>query len=199
MDTVVTYLGALAGGHALVLVPDADAVACYDPDVVVRAGVMEVRHEGTVHDLHPDLALLLSTSGSTGSPKLVRLSHTNLTSNATAIAEYLGIRSSDVAPTTLPLHYCYGLSVLNSHLTVGAAVMITDESVTSPMFWEDFRAAGCTTIAGVPYTSTCSTASGSPTSTYRRCDTSRRRADGLTPTRCAATPRSASSAASTCS
>jgi acyl-CoA synthetase (AMP-forming)/AMP-acid ligase II len=152
VDTVVTYLGALAGGHPVVLVPDADTVACYDPDVVVRGGVMEVRHEGTVHDLHPDLALLMSTSGSTGSPKLVRLSHTNLTANAEAIAGYLGIRASDVAPTTLPLHYCYGLSVLNSHLTVGAAVLLTDEPVTSPAFWEDFSAAGCTTIAGVPYT-----------------------------------------------
>jgi len=152
VHTVVTYLGALAGGHAVVLVPDARTVAGYDPDVIVRAGVMEVRHEGSVHDLHPDLALLLSTSGSTGSPKLVRLSHTNLTSNATAIAEYLGIRPSDVAPTSLPLHYCYGLSVLNSHLAVGAALLLTEEPVTSPSFWEDFRAARCTTLAGVPYT-----------------------------------------------
>ena len=70
------------------------------------------------HRLHPDLALLLSTSGSTGSPKLVRLSPGNLVANATAIAEYLDIRQTDRAATTLPMSYCYGLSVIHSHLLV---------------------------------------------------------------------------------
>ena len=51
----------------------------------------------------------MSTSGSTGSPKLVRLSHTNLVDNATVIAEYLDIRETDRAATTLPMSYCYGL------------------------------------------------------------------------------------------
>ena len=67
-------------------------------------------------DLHPDLALLMSTSGSTGSAKLVRLSRENVTGNARAIAVALAIRPTDVAITSLPLHYCYGLSVLTSHL-----------------------------------------------------------------------------------
>ncbi|HSV37669.1 MAG TPA: AMP-binding protein [Nocardioidaceae bacterium] len=152
VGAVVAYLAALSGGHAGVLVPSAEAVASYDADVVIRQGEVEERREGSAHDLHPDLALLLSTSGSTGSPKLVRLSHRNLTANATAIASYLQIRPTDVAPTTLPLHYCYGLSILNSHLSVGAALLLTDESVTESSFWDDFRAAGCTTLAGVPYT-----------------------------------------------
>jgi acyl-CoA synthetase (AMP-forming)/AMP-acid ligase II len=152
VDTVVAYLAALSGRHPAVLAPSAEAVASYDPDVVIRAGSLVERRSGTAHDLHPDLALLLSTSGSTGSPKLVRLSHANLTSNTAAIVSYLQIRSADVAPTTLPLHYCFGLSVLNSHLAVGAAVLVTEESVTSADFWEAFRAAGCTTLAGVPYT-----------------------------------------------
>src|SRR5690606_41863517 len=121
-----------------------------------RAVPGRLRHaagrEGTRHDLHPDLALLLSTSGSTGSPKLVRLSQRNLQSNAEAIATYLDIRPSDRAVTSLPLHYCYGLSVVNSHLLRGASVILTDRSVADPEFWDRFRELRATGCAGVPYT-----------------------------------------------
>ena len=64
----------------------------YDPDVVIDDDGIHERRHGSAHRLHPDLALLMSTSGSTGSPKLVRLSRCNLVANATAIAEYLDIR-----------------------------------------------------------------------------------------------------------
>ena len=122
VETVVSYLAALRGGHPLLLAsPDADGplLSTYRPDVVVSGGLLEERHAGTAHDLHPDLALMLSTSGSTGSPKLVRLSHENVRSNAASIASYLGLTADDRAATSLPLHYCYGLSVLNSHLPSG--------------------------------------------------------------------------------
>ncbi len=158
VDSVVGYLAALAGGHPVVLVPGdnpgnlAAVRDAYDPDVVLGAGHVDERREGTAHDLHPDLALLLSTSGSTGSPKLVRLSAGNVAANATAIASYLGIRPDDVAATTLPLHYCYGLSVLNSHLVAGAALALTELSVVDPCFWDLVRDRRVTTFAGVPYT-----------------------------------------------
>ena len=71
---------------------------------------------------HPDLALLLTTSGSTGDAKLVRLSERNLAANARAIGEYLGLAPGEIAVQSLPLHYSYGLSVLNSHLAAGGAV-----------------------------------------------------------------------------
>ncbi|MEL7390869.1 MAG: AMP-binding protein [Pseudomonadota bacterium] len=100
--------------------------------------------------LHPDLRLLLSTSGSTGASKFVRLSTKNLTSNASAIAEYLGITSDDRAPTSLPLSYSYGMSVLNSHLQAGACIILVDESVVSTAFWRAFDTAKCTSFAGVP-------------------------------------------------
>ena len=105
-----------------------------------------------MHELHPDLALLLSTSGTTGSAKLVRLSHDNVDSNAAAIASYLSIRPTDLAATTLPMHYCYGLSVINSHLSAGAAMFLTDLSVVDTCFWDAVRLHGVTTFAGVPYT-----------------------------------------------
>ena len=94
----------------------------------------------------------MSTSGSTGSPKLVRLSHTNLVDNATVIAEYLDIRETDRAATTLPMSYCYGLSVIHSHLLVGAALILTAGSVVDEEFWELFRRHRGTSFAGVSYT-----------------------------------------------
>jgi acyl-CoA synthetase (AMP-forming)/AMP-acid ligase II len=127
-------------------------VQTYEPDVVIDGNGIHHLHRGGRHRLHDDLALLLSTSGSTGSPKLVRLSHTNLVSNAAAIADYLDIRETDRAATTLPMPYCYGLSVIHSHLLRGAGLVLTDHSVIDDEFWELFRRHRGTTFAGVPYT-----------------------------------------------
>ena len=161
VSAIVSYLAALRAGHVVLIASDRGTrelfVETYDPDVVVGSyaengwRVIE-RRAGTRHDLHPDLALLLSTSGSTGSPKLVRLSYENLDSNAKSIAEYLGIGSTDRAITSLPLSYCYGLSVLHSHFTRGAAVIVTGLSVVDPGFWNLARTAQATAFAGVPYT-----------------------------------------------
>ena len=85
---------------------------------------------------HPNLALLLSTSGSTGSPKMVRLSRKNLQSNARSIGEYLEITREDRAVTSLPMQYTYGLSVINSHVERGAALLLTDRTVFEKEFWE---------------------------------------------------------------
>lgn len=160
LDTVVSYLAALGGGHTVLLTgpgtPARALVETYDPDVAfLRSGPRLERIElrrGTRHELHPDLALLLSTSGSTGSPKLVRLSHENLGSNADAIADYLSIDGSERAALAVPLHYCYGLSVLHSHLVKGASVVLGEESVVDPCFWHRFEATGATSLAGVPHT-----------------------------------------------
>lgn len=159
LGSLIGYLGALAGGHVVLLVPSESAPAraslraAYDPDAVVGAdGTVSLLREQPAHALHPELALLLSTSGSTGSPKLVRLSWDNLAANADQIASYLKIRESDCAATTLPLHYCYGLSVLHSHLSRGASIALTDLSVVDECFWTFFRESGATSLAGVPYT-----------------------------------------------
>ncbi|MFH8694520.1 AMP-binding protein [Streptomyces chartreusis] len=162
-DALVTHLAALSAGHPVLLVPgDSDSTVrtltqAYAPDVVARPNAdgtwtLDERHPESAHTLHPDLALLLSTSGSTGSPKLVRLSHENLQANAESIATYLGIDDTDRAATTLPMHYCYGLSVIHSHLLRGAGLILTERSVLDAAFWEEFRAARGTSLAGVPYT-----------------------------------------------
>ena len=103
------------------------------------------------HEIHSDLALLLTTSGSTGSPKLVRLSSDNLASNAESIARYLELNPEEKPIQSLPMQYSYGLSVLNSHLHAGATVVLTRHSFLRPEFWTQFREAECTSFAGVPY------------------------------------------------
>jgi len=159
LDFVVTYLAARAGGHALMLSgidragPIVDA---YDPDVVVttdRSGCsIDHRRHGSAHLLHPDLTLLMSTSGSSGNPKLVRLSSENLDANARSIVEFQRLRPDDRGITSLPLHYCYGLSVLNAHHAAGGSLVLTDLSVVDPCFWSQVRTNRVTNLAGVPHT-----------------------------------------------
>ena len=170
IDSVVTYLAALEAGHVVLLAapgraetmaqvwfPD-DRAHLSDRSWVVSHGSATGRH-----DLHPDLTLLLSTSGSTGSPKLVRLCDRAVRTNAADIAAALGLDASDRAITTLPLHYCYGLSVLHSHLAVGGSVLLTDASVVDSALWTSMRTAGVTSLAGVPHTFDLLESSDAPT------------------------------------
>jgi acyl-CoA synthetase (AMP-forming)/AMP-acid ligase II/peptidoglycan/LPS O-acetylase OafA/YrhL len=140
LDSVISYLAALADGRPVLVIPPGDQG---------RSIAAPYRDTTTVH---PDLALLLSTSGSTGSPKLVRLSRDNVQTNAEAIAHSLGLTADDVGITSLPLHYTYGLSVLHSHLAVGAPIVLTDLSVVDRCFWDLVDRHGVTGIAAVPYT-----------------------------------------------
>lgn len=101
--------------------------------------------------LHDDLALLLSTLGSTGATKWVRLSYCNIAANAASIADYPALSSDDRAPMALPFLYSYGMSVVNSHLAAGATIVLTEGSVTDPAFWQTFEQTACTSLAGVPH------------------------------------------------
>ncbi len=155
--TVVDYLAALTAGVPVVLL-DArlaaaalDAlVARYQPEVVLGRAVA-LPAPAPRPAPHPALALSLSTSGSTGSPRLVRLSRAAVEANARAIAAALALGPGEVAPTSLPLHYSYGLSVVNSHLVVGATLLLTDAGLVSDEFWRACREHGATSLAGVPY------------------------------------------------
>lgn len=102
--------------------------------------------------LYKDLALLLTTSGSTGSPKLVRQTYKNIEENAKSIAAYLELDDTERPITTLPMNYTYGLSVINSHLLVGATVLLTETSYAQKGFWDFFKRDKATSLAGVPYT-----------------------------------------------
>ncbi|MBQ1026042.1 AMP-binding protein [Micromonospora sp. C95] len=101
-------------------------------------------------DVHPELALLLATSGSTGNPKLVRLSRSACLANAEQIAGALDIGEDAVAITTLPLFYSYGLSVLHSHLISGATVVLERSGLMQRTFWNAVVEHRVTSLALVP-------------------------------------------------
>ena len=106
----------------------------------------------TKYPLYADLALLLTTSGSTGSPKLVRQSYANIQSNAKAIVRYLEITEQERPVTTLPMNYTYGLSVVNSHVLAGATILLTEHPIVSKAFWDFMKEERATSFGGVPYT-----------------------------------------------
>jgi acyl-CoA synthetase (AMP-forming)/AMP-acid ligase II len=159
LETLCGYLGALRGGHPVVLLPpgaderNLGIYANFAPDARYR--LTDEGWELTLSEpaggLHNDLALALSTSGTTGSSKLVRLSGRALSSNANAIVRYLGIDVTDRAITSLPLYYSYGLSVVNSHLAAGATLLLTERSLVEGAFWDYFEREGGTSFAGVPH------------------------------------------------
>lgn len=103
-------------------------------------------------ELHEDLALLLTTSGSTGSPKLVRQSYKNIQANAVSISQYLELDETERPVTTLPMNYTYGLSIINSHLLMGACILLTMKNVVAKDFWDFMKANHATSFGGVPYT-----------------------------------------------
>jgi len=179
--SVVAYLGAIDGGHAVALLDGqasvqsiARVVSAYRPawiagpiglgeqlaandvpvsstEVLDGGEIVGTGYPATV-GIHPDLTVLLATSGTTGSSKFVRLSARNIESNARSIATNLGLTTDERPITSLPLHYSFGLSVLNSHLHAGATVVATADSVLEPSFWTTIREQECTSLAGVPFT-----------------------------------------------
>ncbi|MSA70576.1 AMP-binding protein [Holdemania massiliensis] len=104
------------------------------------------------YPLYSELGLLLTTSGSTGSPKFVRQSYDNILNNTQAIVEYLGLNCNERPITTLPMNYTYGLSIINTHLFVGATILVTEKSLMQKAFWDFFKLEGATSLGGVPYT-----------------------------------------------
>jgi acyl-coenzyme A synthetase/AMP-(fatty) acid ligase len=168
---VIDHLAALHHGSPVALLDPTlhpeqaeGLVARYRPAVVIDAPAGCAHADRTALDartrvlegggapLHPDLAVLLTTSGSTGSPKFVRLSGANVEANTRSIIASLGITASDRAITTLPLHYSFGMSVLNTHLAAGGSVVITDATLLESRFWEVVREHRPTSLSGVPYT-----------------------------------------------
>jgi len=105
--------------------------------------------------MHDDLALMLTTSGSTGSPKFVRQTYKNIEANARAIIQYLGIKASDRPITTLPMNYTYGLSIIHSHLLAGTTILLTEYTFFQREFWQFFKEQNATTFGGVPYNYEC--------------------------------------------
>lgn len=160
VPSLEAYLGLVQAGHAVILLGAeaskrtlADMLGWFAPDTIIAVD----EGEAVVHSerppqggLLPDLAVLLSTSGSTGSPKLVRFDLCRLEANAKAIAAYLELSSDERPLANLPFHYSYGLSIVHSHLCVGATLLLSQEGLMTPRFWT--RLAEATSFSGVPFT-----------------------------------------------
>ncbi|MGG1518915.1 AMP-binding protein [Paenibacillus oryzisoli] len=172
--TLTAYVACLQAGHAVMLLDGLlettlleHIVRTYEPNWIVSpsqanafdgyyksSSTVWTKEESsrTAAEIYPDLAVLLSTSGTTGSAKFVRLSYENLQANAQSIATYLHLDESERAITTLPFQYSYGLSVINSHLLVGGTLLMTNDSILSREFWSFFKDQKATSLSGVPYT-----------------------------------------------
>ena len=101
--------------------------------------------------LYNELSHLLPTSGSTGSPKLVRHKYENIEAAGLNISSFFELKSTDRPLMVLPLHYTMGLSMVFSHLKVGATILITDKSMTDPLFWKFIKEEEATSFTGVPF------------------------------------------------
>lgn len=144
IESIVEYLACLeAGAPVVMLDATKDAETIENLRLIYQPGSTKC---------HPDLAVCLTTSGSTGSPKLVRLTLRNILANAESIAEYLHIDTNERPITMLPMYYSYGLSIINSHLLKGATILLTDKSYAQREFWNFLRENEATSMSGVPYT-----------------------------------------------
>lgn len=111
-----------------------------------------VKYKHQMVNVNDELAIMMTTSGSTGSPKFVKQSYKNIQKNTEAIVNYLEIKSEDRAITTLPMSYTYGLSIIQSHLMAGASLILTEQSFFDRGFWNYLKETKATTFGAVPYT-----------------------------------------------
>lgn len=168
IDILSSYISAMNSEHAVMLLEKtvnkelfSEIVGRYQPKWIIGLeqypgyklieGFLESEQRNN-YLIHQDLALLLSTSGTTGSQKFVRLSYENLIANAHSIKEYLEINEEERAVMNLPLSYSYGMSIVNSHLLAGASILLTNESVLEKNFWSFVKEHKATSIPGVPFT-----------------------------------------------
>jgi acyl-coenzyme A synthetase/AMP-(fatty) acid ligase len=168
VEAVAYLLGLLESGHAVALLDPALKIdtrrsleQLYKPWGIAAdqegnnsklvLSLFPENERSAADAVHPDIFLLLSTSGSTGSPKFVKLSKAAVLQNAADILDVLGITSKDRALAHLDLHYSYGLSVLTSHLAAGASIAFPVGKFTERRFWDDLRALEATHLPGVPF------------------------------------------------
>ena len=125
-------------------VPDETAITEHFGYAIESTGVAPCK-------MHTELSHLLPTSGSTGSPKLVRHKYDNIEAAGLNISTFFGLTASDRPLMVLPLHYTMGLSMVFSHLKVGATILITDLNMTDPRFWKFLKEERATSFTGVPF------------------------------------------------
>lgn len=101
--------------------------------------------------IHPEIKILLSTSGTTGIPKLVKLSDENLYQNAISILRYMPILESDVVPLNVPINFVYGFSIFTTNCMRAGRIVCSDKDIMQKAFWEEMEEYGYSTLGGVPF------------------------------------------------
>lgn len=124
---------------------------CENPQFRHGSYVLSKR-DAELYEIHPELCMMLTTSGSTGSPKCVRQTQANLEINSTDTIEHLGLSQKEAFITTLPMNYTYGLMLVQSHLLAGAKLIMNRSSVLTRDFWQLLNEEKATSFAGVPFT-----------------------------------------------
>src|SRR5437764_12058045 len=172
LDTVVAYLATMYAGCVAVPLPAAQCFAeaktfaeatgakaiwsstlRESSALPVIVGVAQGNAQGRHVAAGPtDIAVLNATSGSTGKPRLVMVSHANLLANTEAIVRSQLLAPDDRALLQLPLHYCFGASVLHSHLWAGGSVVVDRRSMFPNRLIGSTIDHACTSFAGVPFT-----------------------------------------------
>ena len=113
-------------------------------------GCAGIQDRSYMHPSTGDLAALMFTSGSTGKPNGVMVSHGNIIANTNSIIEYLQLTEADRMMTVLPFHYCFGTSLLHTHLKTGGALVLDSRFLYPEKILERMIETGCTGFAGVP-------------------------------------------------
>lgn len=133
-------------------VPVASTISLTSYEVVtVRYGYALLKTNLEACLMYAELSHLLPTSGSTGSPKLVRHKYENIEGAALNISTFFNLTKNERPLLVLPLYYTMGLSVVFSHLYVGATVLITNQNMTDRTFWNFMKEQRATSFTGVPY------------------------------------------------
>jgi len=176
LNALATYISFLKTNHAIVLLSDSidehlktNLENEYQPFIIydgnrtsalnyeakdVRNDTLEVNlflNKSLKTAVNANIKILLSTSGTTGSPKLVKLSDDNILQNAISISGYLPINQDDVVPLNLPLNYSYGLSILHSNAITGGTIVCGLPDILDRNFWKFLDTYSFTSIAGVPF------------------------------------------------
>jgi acyl-CoA synthetase (AMP-forming)/AMP-acid ligase II len=131
--------------------PGRAAVYGYNTATASAAIKLFKRKNPVEYLIHSNIKMLLSTSGTTGSPKFVKLSDENLVHNAWSILDYMPIKCDDVVPLNVPIVFVYGLSIFTTNCIAAGTIVCTDKDILQPAFWTDFKKYNCSTIGGVPY------------------------------------------------
>ena len=140
-ETVALFAACINHGIVPLMLPEKIDEALYEKLQATYGGAK----------VHDDLALLLSTSGSTGSPKLVRTSFANLKADCRFAAEDHGLSGGDRFLVPLPLCYAFGVQVMGACLFAGATMVISSKTVMDPEFGDLMESSGATHFVGVPY------------------------------------------------